>query len=42
MSYLIAIDVGTSSTKTALRDASGRLLAEASVITHSATLLGLG
>lgn len=30
MSYLIAVDVGTSSTKTALRDASGRLLAEAS------------
>ena len=30
MTYLIAIDVGTSSTKTALRDAGGRLLAEAS------------
>ncbi len=30
MSYLIAVDVGTSSTKTALRDADGRLLAEAS------------
>src|SRR5512140_1886846 len=29
MSYLIAVDVGTSSTKTALRDAGGRLLAEA-------------
>src|SRR5512135_3526509 len=31
MSYLIAVDVGTSSTKTALRDADGRLLAEATV-----------
>jgi xylulokinase len=30
MTYLIAVDVGTSSTKTALRDAAGRLLAEAS------------
>lgn len=30
MSYLIAVDVGTSSTKTALRDESGRLVAEAS------------
>ncbi len=29
MSYLIAVDVGTSSTKTALRDAQGRLLSEA-------------
>ena len=29
MSYLIAVDVGTSSTKTALRDSEGRLLAEA-------------
>ena len=25
MTYLIAVDVGTSSTKTALRDAGGRL-----------------
>jgi xylulokinase len=31
LTYLIAIDVGTSSTKTALRDADGRLHAEASV-----------
>lgn len=31
MSYLIAVDVGTSSTKTALRDAQGRLLSEAAV-----------
>lgn len=30
MGYLIAVDVGTSSTKTALRDLQGRLLAEAS------------
>jgi xylulokinase len=29
MTYLIAVDIGTSSTKTAIRDASGRLLAEA-------------
>lgn len=29
MSYLIAVDVGTSSTKTALRDEQGRLLSEA-------------
>jgi xylulokinase len=29
--YLIAVDVGTSGTKTALRDEGGRLLAEASV-----------
>ncbi|MBE0698189.1 MAG: hypothetical protein IH586_14825, partial [Anaerolineaceae bacterium] len=29
MTYLIAVDVGTSGTKTALYDASGRRLAEA-------------
>lgn len=30
MGYLIAVDVGTSSTKTALRDVEGRLISEAS------------
>lgn len=33
MSYLIAVDIGTSSAKTAVRDETGRLLAEASAET---------